>query len=229
MSIFISFEGGEGSGKTTQAEILSGWLRQAGFPTLLVHEPGTTPLGQYLRKWLKREGSMSHEAELFLFAAARAELVAKVINPALEEKKIVVADRYADSTVAYQGYGRRLRLKYVRMVNDLATQGATPDLTFFLDCPPERGLERRQASRLDQEGTRRFEEETLKFHRRVREGYLKIASREPERWCIIDATKGPDQISAEIWGRVQGLLAQRASGPSRSGRSAMSGSGSGSE
>lgn len=225
MSFFISFEGGEGSGKTTQSEVLSERLRDAGFSILLIHEPGSTPLGTYLRDWLKRDGTISREAELLLFAAARAELVAKVIKPALEERKIVIADRYADSTTAYQGYGRRIGLKYISMINNLATQGTLPNLTFLIDCPPEQGLERvgsmqmrlaiepsdqRRLGRLDKEGTRRFEEEALNFHRRVRKGYLEMASRDPHRWCIVDATRAVEQVSAEIWDRVQGLLTQLA-------------------
>jgi len=223
LSFFISFEGGEGSGKTTQAEILSVRLRDAGLPVLLIHEPGSTPLGTYLRDWLKREGTISREAELLLFAAARAELVAKVIKPALEEKKVVIADRYADSTMAYQGYGRRISFKYVRMINDLATQGILPNLTFLIDCPPEQGLERlgsmqmrlalessdrRHLGRLEREGTRRFEEETLNFHRRVRKGYLEMASRNPDKWCVVDGTRTVEQVSAEIWDRAQNLLTQ---------------------
>ena len=223
MSFFISFEGGEGSGKTTQAEILSVRLRDAGLPVLLIHEPGSTPLGTYLRDWLKREGTISREAELFLFAAARAELVAKVIKPALDEKKTVIADRYADSTMAYQGYGRRISFKYISMINDLATQGILPNLTFLIDCPPEQGLERlgsmqmrlalessdqRHLGRMEKEGTRRFEEEALNFHRRVRKGYLEMASRNPDKWCVVDGTQTVQQVSAGIWNRVQDLLTQ---------------------
>ncbi|MFQ5934622.1 MAG: dTMP kinase [Dehalococcoidia bacterium] len=225
MSLFISFEGGEGSGKTTQAEILAERLRAAGFSVLPVHEPGTTPLGNYLRIWLRREyrkeEAVSHDAELLLFAAARAELVAKGIKPALQQNRmVVIADRYADSTTAYQGYGRRIRLEYVKVVNSLATQGVIPDLTLLLDCPPEEGLKRVQSklplepaqprlvSRMDEEGTRRFEEETRDFHERVHRGYLKLAQQEPDRWRVIDATKSIDEISDTVWRHVQQLLAR---------------------
>ncbi len=218
MALFISFEGGEGSGKSTQAQTLAGRLQTAGYPVLLVQEPGYTQLGQYLRDWLKRE-SITPTAELFLFVAARAELVAKVIRPALTKGKIVITDRYSDSTVAYQGHGRGISLKHVNLVNNLATQGTLPDLTFFLDFPPEEGLIRAKMQTITSnplpqkhvrnhtEG-RKFEEETLSFHERVRTGYLKLASEEPDRWRVIDATKTVEQVSEDVWRQVQKLLAE---------------------
>ncbi len=227
MGLFISFEGGEGSGKSTQAEILARRLESEGFSSTLVREPGTTPLGWYLRDWLKRErrrgSTVSHGAELFLFAAARAEFVAKVLTPALAGKsRVVIADRYADSTTAYQGYGRRLPLDDIARINRLATQGKTPDLTFLLDCSPVEGLKRVGAlqirlpmepadgsdpKRMDREGTGRFEEESLAFHERVRAGYLEVAGREPERWAVVDATESVEAISDAIWERAQRHLA----------------------
>ena len=226
MSSFITFEGGEGSGKSTQAEMLARRLQQAGVPSLLVHEPGTTSLGWYLRDWLKqekrREETVSPRAELLLFAAARAEFVAKVLRPAIEaENKVVVSDRYADSTTAYQGYGRRLSLEDVAYVNRIATQGIIPDLTFLLDCSPLDGLKRLGSAqtsfpmeqgddsaqgRFDREGSRRFEEESSKFHQRVRQGYLKIAEQEPARWHVIDATRDARDIGEEVWEQVQAQL-----------------------
>ena len=221
--MFVSFEGGEGAGKSTQAEVLANRLQLAGRYPLLVHEPGTTSLGVYLRRWLKRpsDETISHGAEVFLFAAARAELVAKVVKPALYKNGIVIADRFADSTEAYQGYGRRIRLRTVRTVNSLATQQIVPDLTFLLDCEPEEGLkrvgsvqirlpldQRPDVSRMDDEGTRRFEEESLEFHHRVREGYRAMAKRQPDRWCVIEATKPTEEISSIIWSRVEQALAQ---------------------
>jgi len=229
LSLFVSFEGGEGSGKTAQARLLADRLRQAGVQVLPVHEPGMTKLGERLRGWLKSEAreSISPGAEVFMFAAARAELVARTLRPALDRPGlVVVADRYADSTTAYQGYGRRLSLKDVEAVNRLATQGIMPDVTFLLDCPPEEGLRRtgtqasmaldsagpRGPGRIDDEGTRRFERESLSFHRRVRDGYLKMARREPQRWQVIDAT-GPVEVIGEIvWARVQKLIAIREHG-----------------
>ena len=228
MGLFISFEGGEGSGKSTQAEILAERLDREGFSSTLVREPGTTPLGWYLRDWLKRErrrgSTISHGAELFLFAAARAEFVAKVLKPALQgERRVIIADRYADSTTAYQGYGRKLPLDDIARINHLATQGKTPDLTFLLDCSPVEGLKRVGAlqirlpmdpadasnpKRMDREGTSRFEEESLAFHERVRGGYLELARQEPDRWAVIDATESMEAISETIWERAQRHLAQ---------------------
>ena len=147
MSLFVSFEGGEGSGKTTQAGLLVQRLMDAGVSVLPVHEPGTTRLGWSIREWLKRgllsEEPISRNAELLLFAAARAELVAKEIQPALRsDATVVVADRYVDSTTAYQGYGRGIAPEYIEAINKLATQGVMPQLTILLDCPPEDGLTR---------------------------------------------------------------------------------------
>jgi dTMP kinase len=225
LSLFVSFEGGEGSGKSTQAKLLRDRLTEAGHPVLLVHEPGTTPLGLYLREWLKRqtrqEETISPAAELFLFAAARAELAAKVIKPFLGRRDaIVLSDRYMDSTTAYQGHGRRMDLARLQVVNELATQGAVPDLTFLLDLSPEDGLARVRAKltleqgneathqRQDREGMRRFEEEALTFHRRVRDGYLKLARQEPARWRVLDATKPVDELSKAVWAEVEGRIRQ---------------------
>ena len=226
MSLFISFEGGEGSGKTTQSERLQQRLQRAGMSPLLVREPGTTRLGDLLRDVLKQETSKEHSlspgAELFLFAASRAELVLKEIKPALERgDALVISDRFADSTMAYQGYGRRLLLDDVAAINRVATQGMMPDLTFLLDCPPDRGLKRlappqfrlpieqnesTSATRIDVAGTRRFEEESLEFHTRVRDGYLAMAKQEPSRWCVIDATRPMEEIGDMVWDRVQERL-----------------------
>ena len=230
MSFFISFEGGEGSGKTTQAEILARRLEKAGASALLVREPGTTALGVYLRDWLKRERrkgeAISGFAELFLFEAARAELFAKVIRPALARDKVIIADRFADSTTAYQGYGRRLSLESIDLVNRIATSGTKPDLTCLLDCPPEEGLmrvgEAQMAlaldpttvpgpSRVDQEGTRRFEQESLDFHQRVRAGYRTMAEREPDRWFVLDAGRPAEEIGDAVWKCVEQRLWRDAS------------------
>ena len=235
MPLFISFEGGEGAGKSTQAELLCQRLRQTGIQVLAIQEPGSTQLGTTLRRWLKREPSrgetLSHGAELFLFAAARAQLVDTVIRPVLQQRRrvVIVADRYADSTLAYQGYGRRLPLQRVRAVNALATQGIVPDLTFLLDCAPAEGLKRvhppqfrlplargegSRESRVDQEGTRRFEDLPLDFHQRVRKGYQTMATREPSRWRVIDAALPADEIGDIVWAHVDAELKRRASGAS---------------
>lgn len=221
MALFISFEGGEGSGKSTQAARLVSALKDKGFPTHFVHEPGTTNLGLHIRELIKgnpwgRE-TISHGAELFLFSAARADLVSKVLSKQIEDQRLVIiADRYVDSTVAYQGYGRRLPLDLVDSVNRLATRGVMPDLTLLLDCPPAEALERvgkvqaglfdhGELGRMDEAGARRFEDEPLAFHRRVRSGYLKLAGAEPERWLVLDGMKEEDDLFDSIWKAVTGM------------------------
>ena len=146
MGLFISFEGGEGSGKSTQAALLAERLQQAGRRVAHLREPGSTGLGDYLRRWLKsNDRAMTHEAELFLFTAARAELVRRVVKPALKDGEVVVCDRYADSTMAYQGYGRGLPLAAVQSANRLAAGGVWPDVTFLLDGDPQALLLRARA------------------------------------------------------------------------------------
>ena len=218
MALFISFEGGEGSGKTTQAERLSNALTRVGVSILEVHEPGHTELGDHIRQLIKGRPwggvTVSPTAELFLFAASRAELVSKALTErARDPRLVIIADRYADSTTAYQGYGRRLPLDLVESVNRLATGGLMPHKTFLLDCPPKRGLERVEvqtrlfdmnlAGRADQDGARRFEDEPLNFHERVRRGYLKLAKQEPDRWEIIDALADPDEVFQSIWNSLE--------------------------
>ena len=218
MSLFISFEGGEGSGKSTQAEILTERLINIGIDVEFVHEPGSTELGWHVRDILKRGipggRDISAEAELLLFSAARAELVLKALQPFLcRPDAVVIADRYVDSTTAYQGYGRGLPLDHVAAVNALATQGAMPHLTFLLDLSPVDGLTRignlQLGFRMDdsmlhpddaraQEGAR-FEDEPLEFHERVRQGYLQLAANEPDRFCVIDAALPQRRVTELIW------------------------------
>lgn len=224
MSLFVSFEGGEGSGKTTQVAILLRRLEERGQPAIQLHEPGMTPLGAVARDWLKRsrrkDETIAETAELFLFAAARAEMVAKVLKPALRRRFIVVCDRYADSTTAYQGYGRSGDLKRVAVVNEIATGGIMPDLTILLDCPPDQGLGRLRSAemqlaffqdeplegRMDPERERRYETEPFSFHLRVRDGYLKMADREPDRWRVVDASPSIDEVADEVWKHVSERL-----------------------
>jgi dTMP kinase len=202
LGLFITFEGGEGCGKSTQSRLLLKKLEQQNIPVVLTHEPGGTALGNELRKALKRKGSsfISPQAELFLVAASRAQLVAEVIHPALEEGKVVICDRFTYSTLVYQGYGRGLELSFVETVNNMATQNLKPDLTILLDISPEQGLARKRSLR------DRFELEDLSFHRRVREGYLRIVAAESERWLVIDATLPKGKIAEIIWDRVSKLL-----------------------
>lgn len=201
MSLFITFEGGEGCGKSTQARLLLKKLEQQGIPTILTHEPGGTALGNEIRILLKRKqgSSISPQAELFLFAASRVQLVAELVRPALQEGKVVICDRFTYSTIVYQGYGRGLDLATVSMVNTMATGNLNPDLTILLDMPSEQGLERRRRSK------DRFELEDLSFHHRVREGYLKMATAEPDRWLLIDASLAKAKIAEIIWDKVRKL------------------------
>jgi dTMP kinase len=202
LGLFITFEGGEGCGKSTQSELLLKKFQQQNIPAVLTHEPGGTALGNELRKTLKmKRGSfISPQAELFLVAASRAQLVAEVIHPALEEGKVVICDRFTYSTLVYQGYGRGLKLSFVETVNNIATQNLKPDLTILLDISPEQGLARKGSLR------DRFELEDLSFHRRVREGYLRMVAAESERWLVIDASLPRGKIAEIIWDRVSKLL-----------------------
>ena len=203
MSLFITFEGGEGCGKSTQAKALYRRLSRLGISAELTHEPGGTSLGNQLRRLLKtrRQDEISPESELFLFAACRIQLVHGVIRPGLQEGKVVICDRFADSTTVYQGYGRGIDLTTIKTVNEFATQGTKPDLTVLLDIPVPKGLGRKQARMKD-----RFEAEQIAFHDRVRDGYLKLAAQEPERWLVVDATLPKEDIGKIIWDRVNQLL-----------------------
>jgi dTMP kinase len=207
LGLFISFEGGEGCGKSTQSRLLLKKLEQQNIPAVLTHEPGGTALGNELRRALKRRwGSfISPQAELFLLAASRAQLVAEVIRPALEEGKVVICDRFAYSTLVYQGYGRGLDFTAIKMVNNMATRYLNPDLVILLDILPEQGLARKQSLK------DRFELEDLSFHQRVREGYLKTAAAEPDRWLVIDASLPKAKIAEIIWYRVSQLLPSQSS------------------
>lgn len=203
MPLFITFEGGEGCGKSTQAKLLHKWLTDINISVLLTHEPGGTPIGDRicrLLKWARQD--IAPMAELMLFNASRAQLVAGVIRPALESGQAVICDRFADSTVAYQGYGRGLDIKTVISLNEAATGGLKPDLTVLLDIPPEIGLERKNRVNPD-----RFQREEIAFHRRVREGYLKLARSEPDRWLAVDAVQGRVTVSETIRQRVENLMA----------------------
>jgi dTMP kinase len=203
MSLFITFEGGEGSGKSVQARALYRRLCRLSIPAVLTHEPGGTPPGERIARLLKwtQDTDISPLTELCLFNASRAQLVEEIIKPNLESGKVVICDRYDDSTTAYQSYGRGLDLEMVMTINNAATQGLKPDLTVLLDITVEEGHTRKAGKKPD-----RFEQEDITFHRRVREGYLKMAAEEPERWLVIDASQSRDEISDKIWQRISQLL-----------------------
>ena len=206
MSLFITFEGGEGGGKSVQAKALYRKLAKMAIPVLLTREPGGTPFGRRISRWLKwaKDTNISPLTELMLFNASRAQLVNDVIQPALKNGQVVISDRYADSTTVYQGYGRGLDLAMVKSVNKAATQGLTPDLTVLLDAPVEVCFARKGTEKRD-----RFEQEAIAFHRRVREGYLKLASEEPGRWLVVDASQSKAKIADIIWKKVNQLLSSR--------------------
>ncbi|HUV46055.1 MAG TPA: dTMP kinase [Dehalococcoidia bacterium] len=206
MALFITFEGGEGSGKSVQARALYRRLSQSTIPALLTHEPGGTPCGNRIGRWLKwaEVKDISPLTELLLFNASRAQLVGGVIRPNLKNGMVVVCDRYADSTIAYQSYGRGLDLELVETINDTATQGLKPDLIVLLDIPVEEGLARKRVKKQD-----RFEQEDIAFHQRVRKGYLKLAANDPQRWLVVDASQSKAKIREIIWQRVSQLLSRQ--------------------
>ena len=215
--MFISFEGIEGSGKSTAQRLLAEHLQGLGYDPLLTREPGGCALGRSLRPILldARTRGLSSRAELYLFLADRAQLVAEVIRPALEAGQTVLCDRYADSTLAYQGYGRGLDPEHLRRINDMATGGLMPDLTLLLDLPVHCGLER-AGLRNREEGTvlseGRFDAESLEFHERVRQGYRSLAAEEPERFAIIDAAQPPEDVVLQCLSAVEASLRQRGRG-----------------
>ena len=215
--MFISFEGIEGSGKSTAQRLLAEHLQGLGYDPLLTREPGGCALGRSLRPILldARTRGLSSRAELYLFLADRAQHVAEVIRPALEAGQAVLCDRYADSTLAYQGYGRGLDPEHLRRINDMATGGLMPDLTLLLDLPVHCGLER-AGLRNREEGTvlseGRFDAESLEFHERVRQGYRSLAAEEPERFAIIDAAQPPEDVVLQCISAVEASLRQRGRG-----------------
>ncbi len=199
--LFVTLEGGEGSGKSTQLAALTERAREGGRVVVACRDPGGTPLGERLRDALfASDDAPSAEAELLVFSAARAQLVREVVRPALDAGALVLCDRFADSTVAYQQHGRGLDRALVEAVNAAATGGLSPDLTLLLDIAPEAALARSDA------GANYMERQDLEFHRRVRDGYLELARREPERWLVLDASRPAEELTAEVWARLTPLL-----------------------
>ena len=203
--LFLTLEGGDGSGKTTQSQLLTEWLSAAGRTVVHSREPGGTELGLEIRELLlHRRGHMAPRAEALLYAADRAHNIATVVRPALERGDVVIQDRYLDSSVAYQGAGRVLDPVEVRDLSLWASEQLLPDLTILLDLDIVTGR-----ARLDESRTRydRLEAEAAEFHHRVREGYLALAAAEPERFLVLDATLPVDELAARIRARVSDLLA----------------------
>ena len=198
--LFITLEGIEGSGKTSHAAALADRLRAGGRGVLLTHEPGGTRAGEAIRAiFLDPAVSLQVSAELLLVLADRAQHVTEMLQPALARGDIVISDRYADSTTAYQGYGRRFDLKLIADLNRLASSGVGPDLTILLDCPVETGLARtRLRTNTGQRGPDRFEGADLDFHRRVREGFLTLAKSEPRRVHLVNSERPQADVIADI-------------------------------
>lgn len=203
MGIFITFEGIEGCGKTTQLGLVADSLDTKGFNCLITREPGGTGIGEKVRKILlsSQNSEIMPVTELFLYMASRSQHVEEVIKPALADNKIVLCDRFSDATIAYQAYARGIDLESVKELNQLATSGLKPDITVLLDCPVDIGLARatgRMSSQISQMREDRFEREDISFHQRVREGYLEIGRDEDERVLIIDGTRDMDIVHEEI-------------------------------
>ena len=195
--MFITLEGPEGSGKSTQIRRLAKRLESLGYPVITTREPGGTPIGDQIRQVLVRmENKELHpRTEILLFLAARAQLVEQLIKPSLRDGKIILCDRYGDSTLAYQGYGHGLDLEQLRQMLDFATDHLKPDLTILLDLDVKTGLMRKKA----EDEWNRLDAYEVLFHERVREGYLNLAHEEPERWRIVDASQGIDAVQEDLF------------------------------
>jgi len=204
--IFITLEGGDGAGKSTQAELLGAWLETRGYEVVRTREPGGTRLGAEIRRLLlhggEDVGDVDPRAEALLYAADRAQHVAKVVRPALERGAVVVQDRYIDSSLAYQGAGRVLDVSDVRRISEWASEGLRPQLTVLLDVDPEVAVSRRES----RGGTDRLEGETDDFHRAVRQGFLELTEADPDRYLVLDADQPAEELNEAVIARVAPLL-----------------------
>ncbi len=206
MNLFVTFEGPEGSGKTTQVQLLTDFLKERGYPVLCAREPGGTVISEQIRQVIlsKENHSISDATEALLYSAARAQIVSELIRPALDAGKIVLCDRYADSTLAYQGYGLGLDLAALRAITRFATGGLVPDRTFYIDVRVEFGLARKRAGE-----TNRLDEKSAAYHERVRAGYFEMIKAEPRRWIVIDGTPSMALVQREIRERMEQVLKER--------------------
>jgi dTMP kinase len=212
LSLFVTFEGPEGGGKTTQLHLLADYLRNQGYDILITREPGGTAIGDRVRAILldPTHTEMQPSSEFLLFSAARAQHVGQVIRPHLAGGGIVLCDRYADASLAYQGYGHQLDLDALRFITRFATQGLVPDLTLCLDVPVEIGLRRKAGGAGD--AWNRMEQKAIAYHKRVRDGYLAMVTKEPERWSVVDATRTPEEVQATIRELVADRLREKQEG-----------------
>lgn len=211
--MFITFEGIDCCGKSTQAKLLCERLEESGREVLRLREPGNTPLSEHIREMLlssQFEG-MNARAELLLFAASRAQLVAEKILPALEQNRTVVCDRFHDSTIAYQGYGRQLPLEDIIHINRIATQDVVPDMTFFIDITPELAMQR--CGDRKESGRDRMEESGIRFYERVIDGYMRLAYQDGGRFYVIDGGKSIDEVHEMIWRLVVEKLLSGSAAP----------------
>lgn len=201
----ITLEGAEGSGKSTQAALLCGYLKKKGLPVFFLREPGGVKISERIRKLLLdvKNATMSPEAEMLLYMAARAQLVHELLVPLLKEGKIVVCDRFLDSTVVYQGYGHGMDIGLIAQVGNFATQGVTPDLTLLFDLSPEKGLSRIQRAK------DRIELRPLAYHQKVRRGYLALAKANPKRIKVIVVDRGKEEIFEEVRSYVDPLISRK--------------------
>jgi len=206
VGFFVTFEGPEGSGKSTQIRLLKGWLREQGLEVIATREPGGTHVGEHVRAILLDPTlrGMTAETEVLLFSASRAQLVQEVIRPHLQQGGVVICDRFADSTYAYQGYGRGLNMEQLRQITAFATGGLKPDLTFLIDVPVQAGLARKRNGS-GRDDWNRMEQEVLAYHERVRLGYMRLARQDPERWVILDGQQPIDLIQE----RIREIIRQR--------------------